>query len=171
MGLDITAYSKLEYLELMDVGAWEEKYWSHERDMPFTTVIAYHWAEEYADRAIPIVQGGVYKIGGEEFGFRAGSYSGYNHWRAQLSLMATGLSPSTIWAASERYADVPFYALINFSDCEGIIGAIVSTQLAADFARYQPQADRRADAWFREKYAAWRKAFEIAADDGLVEFH
>lgn len=171
MGLDITAYSRLEYIETMDVQAWEDKYYWHEDEMPFKTATAHHWEPVYTDRAVPIVEDGVYKINGEKFDFRAGSYTGYNRWREQLSFMATGLNPRTIWNAPDRYASKPFVELINFSDCEGIIGSQVAAKLAADFAAYQEQADRHSDDYFREKYAAWRKAFELAADGGMVEFH
>lgn len=171
MGLDISAYSKLEYIETMDVEAWENKYWLHHSEMPFKTVMASHWEPVYAARATPMVENGVYKITGEEFDFRAGSYSGYNRWREQLSFMATGLNPRTIWNNEDRYRNVPFFELIDFSDCEGIIGPTVAAKLAADFAAYQDKADRHSDEYFRQKYADWRKAFLLAADGGMVAFH
>ena len=68
----------------------------------------------------------------------------------------------------------PFFELIHFSDCEGIIGPKISAKLAKDFADNQAKADvYRVDeaSWFREKYSDWRRAFEMAADNGAVEFH
>lgn len=171
MGLDISAYSNLEYIETIDIEEWEDRYWMRQDDMPFETVMAYHWIDEYADRATPIVENGVYKINGETHAFRAGSYIGYNIWREQLSFMATGLNPRTIWDNEDRYRGVPFFELINFSDSEGIIGPTVAAKLAVDFAAYQEKADRHPDDYFRKKYADWRKAFELAADGGMVAFH
>lgn len=170
MGLDITAYRKVEHLETMDVEAWEEKYWWHEEDMPVRTAHVSHWEPAYADRAAPIVKDGVYKFK-EDFHFHAGSYAGYNHWRAQLSRMALGVAPDVVWAAPEKYQGKPFVELINFSDCEGIVGAVAARKLAGDFAAYQEQADAPGARWFAEAYHRWRRAFELAADDGFVVFH
>lgn len=55
--------------------------------------------------------------------------------------------------------------------CEGVIGSSVSAKLAKDFADFQKDADAHEDRNFREKYAEWRKEFEMAADDGAVSFH
>lgn len=36
--------------------------------------------------------------------------------------------------------------------------------MAQDFARFQGEADKHEDEYFREKYALWREAFEMAAE-------
>lgn len=114
-------------------------------------------------------------------GFAAGSYGGYNAWRDQLAQLAgyprvrhlAGYKPpedlyaAGAWEATEG----PFWELINFSDCEGFIGPKTSAKLARDFAEFQAKADAHEDEWFRRKYAEWRKAFELAANDGAVDFH
>ena len=51
-----------------------------------------------------------------EVGFRAGSYSGYNEWRAILCRMAHGVDPAELWDNPEKYKGKPFFELINFSD-------------------------------------------------------
>jgi len=112
---------------------------------------------------------GVYRRDGE-FGFRAGSYGGYNQWRDQLARLA-GWSGATAAWDDPKSVSGPFGRLINFSDCEGYIGPAPAAKLAADFAEYQHAADRHPDEWFREQYSRWRKAFEMAADGGLVDFH
>ena len=61
--------------------------------------------------------------------------------------------------------------MINFSDCEGVIGPKTSAKLAKDFAEFQAQADAHPDDWFRDLYTTWRRAFELASDDGAVGFH
>ena len=86
-------------------------------------------------------------------------------------MMVHGVMPRTIWENEEAYEGLPFFELINFSDCEGILGAPVCAKLAADFAKYQERANTSHDEWWREKYAGWRRAFEMAADNGCVEFH
>lgn len=92
--------------------------------------------------------------------FRAGSYGGYNAWRADLQHQ---FNPN-------RDPDMPFYELIWFSDCEGTIGPEACADLLADFqghaSRYQPQAH-----WWINSYADWTRAFDLGADGGLVDFH
>lgn len=171
MGLDISAYRGLVPAPEANSMSEEDCYSADIR-----TFYKGSWsrADDIDDR-VP------YRCAGS-FGFRAGSYGGYSQWRDQLAEMvglpevmleSYGLSrPShaaAIWG--ERYTPGPFAELINFSDCEGVIGTAVSAKLAADFAEWQAKADAHDDDWFREKYADWRKAFEMAADGGCVEFH
>jgi hypothetical protein len=107
--------------------------------------------------------------------FRAGSYSGYSWWRSHLAKLAG-------YSAEHRGSwDVPaagpFVELVNFSDCEGAIGPKTSAKLAKDFADWQERADAYSvtieedGAWFASQYALWRKAFEMAAGEGVVDFH
>ena len=44
--------------------------------------------------------------------------------------------------------DGPFWELINFSDCEGVIGPKTSAKLAGDFAAFQEKADAHHGQWF-----------------------
>lgn len=173
MGLDITAYSKVMYLETMSIEAWEAKYWRHEGEMPFKTAHATHWERAFAVRAAPIVKDGVYRIDGERFDFRAGSYSSYNEWRNWLSLTMLDVLARTVWENRAQYVGKPFYELIGFSDAEGIIGSVVAQKLAADFSEHQSKIERykEGELWHIARYADWRKAFELAADNGFVAFH
>jgi hypothetical protein len=132
---------------------------------------------------------GIYRSKGEYIGFRAGSYSGYNWWRRHLSLMALGLEPEDVWADAEDYEGQPFVELINYSDCEGSIGPQTSRKLAADFQKHadraaayfhqhgpnNPNMERDSEdcvcEWWLNNYHEWRRAFELAADDGFVQFH
>lgn len=71
-----------------------------------------------------------------EFGFRAGSYSGYNRWRAQLADYIYGAHPQEIWDECEKIPVSefkPFYKIICFSDCEGMLDYNVSKELFNDF--------------------------------------
>ncbi len=116
----------------------------------------------------------------ESFSFRAGSYGGYNKWRNELAKLAgypqrplvdrRGVRELHAQGAWETDSG-PFWELINFSDCEGSIGPKTSAKLAKDFAEHQTKAEAHPDEWFRELYAEWRKAFEMAADGGVVTFH
>lgn len=126
------------------------------------------------DRADGITRG-IYSFE-ESDGFRAGSYSGYGHWRNQLAELAGYPAAdrenhhkhsATAWEAESG----PFWEMITFSDCEGTIGAKTSAKLAKDFADHQAKADAHEDELFRGLYAEWRKAFEMAAEEGAVSFH
>lgn len=110
-------------------------------------------------------------------GFRAGSYGGYGQWREQLAALAgyakstfDGESPSHFYGACEAFFG-PFHELINFSDCEGTIGPVISAKLALDFAAFQARADAHPDERFRLLYQQWRRAFDMAAIGGAVQFH
>lgn len=95
------------------------------------------------------------------FEFSPGSYSAYNWWRDNLYFFASGND---------------FNELINFSDSEGVIGSVVSKKLARDFIKNESKAKvfsktiEQGDGWF-EHYLEWKKAFEMASDNGAVEFH
>jgi len=52
-----------------------------------------------------------------------------------------------------------------------VIGSVAATKLATDFAKFDAEAMRVAEPWFYPLYTTWRRAFEMAADDGAVSFH
>lgn len=163
MGLDITAYQGLKIVadaELDENGNpvdWENH---------FKPGASMAWSEKhFPGRAQGVDQDAVYAFD-KSFRFRAGSYSGYNEWRRMLVRMI-GLNEMSMF--DER--DGPFAELINFADNEGVIGPIVSAKLAKDFADWQEKADQHPDEWFGVQYANWRKSFEMASDNGAVDFH
>ena len=123
------------------------------------------------DRAREIVRGGVYEFK-EQYAFRAGSYVGYGQWRSALCYLSLGVNPNAVWQTPNDYADKPFYELIDFSDCEGIIGTGVSVKLAHDFfINLKNISEKGPDEYFILKYSDWRKAFEMASNNGFVSFH
>jgi hypothetical protein len=181
MGLDITAYSRLRpvgkhvkdpALNEGEPGGVDD--WCHYDD--HVQAFAY---DSFPDsfRGIPVLgtrqlgggsvllHGGCFEVtdGTQEYDFRAGSYGGYGQWRADLQQQ---FNPG-------RVADGPFYELIWFADNEGCIGPGAAKDLLEDFRvhfeRYMPPADQHA--WFMSKYVGWMKAFELAADGGLVQLH
>lgn len=176
MGLDVTAYRKIKKLtavfdadgEPIDPKTLE----------PVEYAMQAYINPGFQGRADDIEDRAVYDAE-DNFGFRAGSYGGYNHWREELAKLAGypvgqyerygTLYPSHCVACWDGQKG-PFSELINFSDCEGIIGTAVASKLAKDFADFQAKADE-IGGHFREKYEDWRKAFEMAADAGAVRFH
>jgi hypothetical protein len=170
MGLDITAMRQLTPApdaELDSGGCLVdyEKFWQ--------PGAAREWAEkEWPGRTEGIGDAPVYAFA-ESFGFRAGSYSGHGWFRDNLALLVGYLSAEARWTDE---AAGPFLELIDFADNEGCIGSVVAAKLAADFAKWQERAEkfapslREGDYWLAT-YANWRKAFEMAADSGAVDFH
>ncbi len=161
VGLDITAYHRLKVAKPRPAHGEDYDYQTQVNiDAPTLSLTENNWPGRTAGTSA-----GVFDFD-EEFRFRAGSYVGYNTWRDDLAKFAGFDSAKLVWDTSPSG---PFVELINFSDCEGFIGPVVAAKLAKDFMDH---AARAADqGWFSECYANWRKAFEMAADGGCVDFH
>jgi hypothetical protein len=181
MGLDITAYSKLQKLDVLFDAAGEpaDPQTREPLDYAYTKV---HVNHDFPGRAEPLEDKACYSYE-NSMGFRAGSYGGYNGWREQLATLAE--YPAVSYApyhpdhatmrrdaaAWQGKADgMPFVELVNFSDCEGVIGSLVAAKLAKDFAEWDERA-KAIGGGFYDRYTHWRQAFEMAADGGCVDFH
>src|ERR1700743_239096 len=193
MGLDCTAYS-----HLWAVGKHTDSWCTDEDkggDLEHIRAFAYEGFEPSMD-GLPIigkltstgsayVDGGCYKITEktEEFGFRAGSYGGYNQWRSDL---ATLFNPYRNQEHDERGRlvkydapdpDKPFAELIWFADNEGTIGPLAAAPLLADFKEHEVEYRRThsapsgEDRYYVERYRDWMHACELASQDGLIDFH
>lgn len=170
MGLDITAYKGLVTVQnpkLDDEGYpvdWEKNW------LPRHGVES---EQHFPGRARGVDLEAVYTFT-DSLRFRAGSYGSYNWWRDQLAKFAGYASAQDAW---DKGSTGPFSELIEFSDCEGVIGPVVSAKLARDFSDHATQAERYAATmgeggkhWF-QLYRLWQSAFVMAADTGAVEFH
>lgn len=135
---------------------------------------------DFPGRADDVDSLGIYLVEGAA-SFRAGSYSSYSYWREQLAELAGYARTETRryqFSPPELRCDEtaflaeggPFWEHICFSDCEGVIGAVISSKLACDYAEHQAKADAHGEPMFRELYARWRKAFETASHGGFVIF-
>ncbi len=160
MGLDITAYKNLKAILNPNLDSYGNPENWHTEWKPGASM---DWSEScFPGRGEGVDSDTVYTYE-DRFDFRAGSYSGYNQWRAELASFAQGDA---------------FSELINFADNEGVIGPVVSKKLAKDFA---DNADRDVEyaktlgysngEWWLSKYEAWKKAFEMASENGAVDFH
>lgn len=178
MGLDIhVALGPLEKIaessSAVSDDAWDAMY---EDGYPFVAR-----ADYFAGREAPLENSAVYK-GKRGDHFLAGSYSGYNRWREELSRFAFDREPQGVWDHPDKYAGKPFFEIVHFSDCEGCLGPEVAAKLAADFDEYEQAArtswsqpapwQRAGDVdWRYSMYEQFRKAFRAAADtQGAVIF-
>jgi hypothetical protein len=174
MGLDIYAYSKIQ--EETEVSAGQkrlEELGLAERGEEVLSI------ETFDSQIYKGIGPGTYFTTdlSESFSFRAGSYSGYNQWRRVLSQTMLGVSPEQVWTNPDEWKDKPFVGLINHSDCDGAIGGPVAKSLYQDFVRYKHKAaayqgepEREDRDWFLEVYDDFLRAFELAADDGILVF-
>jgi hypothetical protein len=120
-------------------------------------------------------EGVRYESLGESTSFRAGSYTGYNIFRAALCRAALGVEAIDVWKAPSAYRLSAFFELIEFADYAGTIGPLACADLGHDFAANADKVLAAFDEsdhseWLREKYELWRSAFELAAGRGLVLF-
>lgn len=180
MGLDITYYKNLTLIDCVFDRDGEPI------DAKTREPITVEYVQLYANPAFPNHANGVedkgvyhYEASGE---FRAGSYGGYNQWRECLAKLAgypiaereshgviQKRHDAGAWAAKAG----PFWELINFSDCEGVIGPAISHKLAKDFAEFATNPARYAQSAYKfsELYDDWQEAFQTAAQNGAVRFH
>ena len=167
MGLDISFYSNIgaavDPALLDEDGEFID--WKNEDEH-----VRIYANDDFPERADGMTSG--YYVGESNGGFRAGSYGGYNRWRSELCVAALGCAPIDIWNGD--VTEGPFYELINFSDCEGVIGPKTSAKLAKDFADWEDKIGAMVDGdvdYFMEKFRDWKMAFEAAAGSGAVCFH
>ena len=112
----------------------------------------------------------------ESHSFRAGSYSGYNNWRRELCKIMLGVVPEELWNNPDSWQGLPFFHLINHSDCEGAFGGPVAKSLFLDFVKHRHRAEglsaihNEDPGWFLEVYDDFLRGFELAADDGILIF-
>ena len=160
MGLDISAVSKIKQVE----GEEGTHYVAADKFERHT--LQQSWYTSSYDSRV--------------YWFRAGAYSSYNAFRRDLCGFAHGVNDTDIWNNLEKYKGGKFHEIIEFSDCQGAIGAEVSGKLHADFVDGRDAFVK----WVTEKYRDdlevskyrvkvyddFTLAFEIAKDDGMVVF-
>lgn len=162
MGLDISAISKIQKVE------GEGSIWIGEDTHSRHSYESGHY-EETQDS--------------QSFHERVGSYSTYNRWRNDLAMAIHGVEAAAIWEDSS-YASKAFVELIDFSDCDGVIGAEVAEKLYHDFVEHEKafkhwtlqqwlkagNLEDEADLYWDEIYEDFMQAFDIARNEGVLIF-
>lgn len=166
MGLDITAYRQLKPAPDAPMEDGQPVEWDKYFAPPQSII---NWTETNWPGRTAGLSAGIYSFA-ESYDFRAGSYGGYGTFRRTLCQLAGNPSIDSLWESEKPNG--PFVELLNFADNEGVIGPEVAAKLAQDFATHEDNILAKApDDYFRGKYRDWRKAFEMAADGGAVDFH
>ena len=192
MGLDISVISQMRPVEIPEgIELWSDEYydWEQEQDFDGHVWNLYHHPH-FTEQSEGLPDSAV--VGeGEEYSFRAGSYSGYGEWRDLLAKTSFRIwEQKMLWEKmddGDTYGTIPFSEHINFSDADGVIGPVASEKLYNDYVRYEKDIMNMLDrfylkfedyeidgdtyAWFKHKYKDWKEAFRIASDNGAVIFH
>lgn len=165
MGLDITAYRQLSKNDKPELNEY-----GYAEDCFFVYKSMYEFSQQFGQCQPAGLLPETHYDYQTSIGFRAGSYSGYGAWRDWLAKVAGYESAKSVW--DNPPPEGPFVELINFADNEGVIGPIASAKLAMDFAAFREAAEKHSDGlWYFEAYCKWQEAFEMAADNGAVDFH
>ena len=160
MGLDITAYSQLK-----DTGRPFD--WDTDEGNAYISGNI----PDFAKRCVEFTPRNAFEYEDTLYA-RIGAYSYYGAWREKLAKLA-GYSPLTeghrpysagAWAATEG----PFWELIDFTDCDGVLGTAVRQKLAEDFANYEASARLLGDEDFLYTYRQFKAAIEFASDGGAA---
>lgn len=164
MGLDISVYSQLTRVQPVNNDEDCDEYIIPvTEEGVFDDVISLYPNPHFLRQAGDIKESDHFTYE-EEMGFRAGSYSGYNHWRSQLASLVNH-------PQNADYPDIDFNDLIYFSDCEGVITGESAKKLYQHFLKWDKAAQDLNDEYFYELYKTWTEAFQLAADNGAVDFH
>lgn len=163
MGLDIIAYSRLKKNEYLSNKKDEDKDYIDGDCLIMSPRLA-EIEKAFPGRTEPLeYNGDVYDCENYEW-INIGSYSTYGWFRRALETFSEDCG----W----------FNELIDFSDCEGVIGSVVSEKLYEDFSSNAESFEQ----WVYQKYSVvdgelllrmyykFESAFEIAKDGGAVEF-
>lgn len=179
MGLDISSFRAVVRLDNPTLNEDEEPIDPETGDWMKNAVRVYE-NTDFPGRASPLLDG--HYTFAEAGGGPSMAYGYYNRWREELARMAGYEAKSVTlfgvaevkhaagaWAATGG----PFWELINFSDCEGVIGPNASAKLAKDFADFSERAlaFQSKVHRFYEIYLEFREVFEFAKDGGFVDFH
>ena len=168
LGLDIRAYSGLIKDEVLtnklNKRSSHLDYEGHE----FIMCPQLGYIEEaFPNRAEPL------KYNGDAFDYEdcalfcIGSYSTYNQFR------------STLESFANKVGTTVFNSLIDFSDCEGVIGSVLCEELYNAFVFYEDgyekyvtnlSDDEFFGSIFMRIYCRFKQAFKIGKDGGAVEF-
>ena len=191
MGLDISVISQIKPISIPEgIELWSNEYyeWEEKQDIE-GSVWNFQPNPYFPEQSEGLPDGFGYGTG-EEYSFRAGSYSGYGEWRDLLARVALDMGVQGVWNKIDdggNYTEIPFSEQLNFSDADGVIGPVASKKLYNDYVSYEKDIMKKLDRyylkfedfeidgetyeWFKQKYKDWKEAFRIASNNGAVIFH
>lgn len=168
MGLDVSAYKNLTKLEcVFDADGDPIDPVTRE---PIESYFKVYANSDFPGREEGLEHNGVYSFEDDMSGPSIG-YGSYSHWREGLAKLAGyEATPRELYGKTEMLhaaacwggAAGPFAELINFTDCDGVIGPVVAARLLADFQAFDSKASLM-DPHFYSVYREFLHCFEMAA--------
>lgn len=155
MGLAISAYKGIAKLECTE---WEGCCSEH--------AVQLRPSADFMDQADGL-EDGCYSVRETMQRRVQASYSGYNRFREWLCGSVLAVTTRAVWNDPGKFKGRPFVELINFSDCEGVIGPLTSAKLAQDFDQFPALRNHYE---YGETYQKFAAMFAFAADSGAVHF-
>lgn len=156
MGLDVSVYQNIKVRDLED----EDDY-----DYEFQAFVpAPQW-----EHKIKNLNNGAYYTGDSVGDLRSGYGS---HYGFRVALCEIMYRTENEWIHGELNENMPFYELIDFSDCEGCLDWEISEKLYNDFISNHEAAMRyfKVKPNFKDKYIEWTEIFRLGKDKGVVSF-
>lgn len=171
MGLDCTAFKNIRQMNEDEIQYEEYK----DEDDNIVDRYPLNGREFFINPDFPhaaedIIPNAVYTFE-EKYGWRAGSYSGYNEWRTLIAQVAGWKDDQDAWD-NGNLGD-PFFELIMFSDCEGTLGTTVCQKLLQDFLNFEDKYNEMIgdNRYYKNVYQEWKKGLALAAQNGAIKFH
>jgi len=112
--------------------------------------------EAYPGRSLGIIGDQIYKYQASSWK-KIGCYQYYSQWCDKLREHTKNLNTA-------------FDELLNFTDCEGVLGPVVCRKLKNDFKLYKKYIKIENDRYFWNTYNKFADAFKLAGRDGIVIF-
>lgn len=173
MGLDISAYSGLKLLDVVyDRSGEPIDPTTRKKIQSYVSLIA---NQDFPGRESPFEDGEYSYVTQENVYYS--SYGGYGIFRNDLAKYAgypeayDRSYPHFYVVGCWNAGSGPFYELICFSDCEGVIGTTVATKLLKDFETFDDQVRKLSNEPFYKKYCGLTDGLRIATDQGILLFH
>lgn len=174
MGLTITAYKNITVLPEEDANMFTEMGLSY-IEVEVDTFAKRDLLHDYLDRRYK----GVINISTSEEGerFYMGTYSSFNNFKNSICEVLFGVNIDDFRGID--YEHEPLYHFINFSDCEGCIGASMSGEiyrsLIENRKKYMKWATKQvyheSNGSPEDVYEDLIKAFNISKEQGIVIFN
>lgn len=164
MGPQFNVYSKLAKMRMEEVRLYEDG------TPEETRVTSFYSNPEFPAHISGLDSTIFYRCNGKKMKFGAATYDEYCEFKNHLAKITGFASAEELWKTS---GPIFFMELINFSNCEGTIGPIISRKLYHDFKDNYDRAEEyfvklEDGKKFWIHYQNWCKALSVARNNGAI---